>query len=280
MFQADRRRRFSVIVTIILLAFLVTACSNHRTFVLSSPAPVLDRIEQRGEIVVGTAGSMPPLNMTTREGEVIGLEIDLARYLADSLGVKLNLQVMPFKELLPALESGKIDVIVSGMTITTARNSKVAFVGPYLISGKGILTKTATLANIESPSEIDQPQFTITALEGSTSQAFVQAVLSNAQFIPADDYITAVQMVRDGRADIMLADHPICIVSVARYPGDDLFTIISPFTYEPIGIALPARDPLFVNLVENFLATLEGSGALDNLKERWFQKGDWWDRLP
>lgn len=274
------RRSLPVVVTVILLVFFVSACSSSRTFVLSSPAPVLDQIERRGEITVGTAGSMPPLNMTTADGEVIGMEIDLARYLADSMGVKLNLQLMPFKELLPALESGKIDMIVSGMTITVARNSKVAFVGPYMISGKGILTKRANLANIEEPTEIDRPQLKITALEGSTSQKFVEAILPKAQFIPAEDYDAAVQMVRNGSADVMLADHPICLVSVARYPEDDLFTIISPFTYEAIGIALPARDPLFVNLVENFLANLEGSGALENLKERWFQKGDWWDRLP
>jgi len=279
MFQAPSRS-IPVAVILILLVFTLFACSSSRTFVLSSPAPVLDRIERSGELSVGTAASMPPLNMTTREGELIGMEIDLARYLADSMGVKLNLQAMAFKDLLPALESGKIDMIVSGMTITARRNSKVAFVGPYMISGKGLLTKTATLANIETPTEIDRPQFKITALEGSTSQKFVQAVLSKAQFIPARDYDAAVQMVRDGTADAMLADHAICIVSVARYPQDDLFTIISPFTYEPIGIALPARDPLFVNLVENFLNTLEGSGALENLKERWFQKADWWDRLP
>jgi len=279
MFQTPRRS-IAVAFILIVLVFSLFACSSSRTFVLSSPAPVLDRIERSGELSVGTAGSMPPLNMTTREGEIIGMEIDLARYLADSMGVKLNLQAMAFKELLPALEAGKIDLIVSGMTITTQRNSKVAFVGPYMISGKGVLTKTATLANIETPAEIDRPQFKITALEGSTSQEFVEAVLSKAEFIPAKDYDAAVQMVRDGSVDAMVADHPICVVSVARYPQDDLFTIISPFTYEPIGIALPARDPLFVNLVENFLHTLQGSGALENLKERWFQKGDWWDRLP
>lgn len=279
MIQADKCSR-TIAAAVILLVFLFSACSGTRTFVLSSPAPVLDRIEQRGELTVGIAGSMPPLNMTTREGEVIGMEVDLVRHLADSLGVRLNLQPMAFKDLLPALESGKIDMIVSGMTITTARNSKVAFVGPYLISGKGVLTKRAALADIESPAEIDRPQFTITALAGSTSQEFVEAVFSKARFIPADDYTTAIQMVRDGRADAMLADHPICIVAVARYPQDDLFSVISPFTYEPIGIALPARDPLFVNLVENFLTTLEGSGALENLKKRWFQNADWWERLP
>jgi polar amino acid transport system substrate-binding protein len=268
------------IVVLALTAGLTAACAHSSgTYILTSPSPVMDRIEKRGELVVGTAAGMPPLNMTTKDGRIIGFEADLAKYLADSMGVKLTLKPMLFKELLPSLERGKLDMVLSGVTMTTERNRKVAFVGPYYISGKGILTKIATLASIDKPGDIDQSKFRITALEGSTSEAFVQHVLSRAKYMPAKDYKSAVGMVIDDKVDLMLADHPICVVSVARYPQHDLFTIVAPFTYEPIGAALPANDALFVNLVQNFLNTLDGSGALDRLQERWFQKGDWWDQV-
>jgi polar amino acid transport system substrate-binding protein len=51
-------------------------------------------------------------------------------------------------------------------------------------------------------------------------------------------------------------------------------------TYEPIGIALPANDPLLINLVENFLGAFEGSGELEELRERWFENGSWLRKLP
>jgi polar amino acid transport system substrate-binding protein len=260
--------------------FFLAACAHHAgTYVLTSPSPALDSIEQKNMLVVGTAAGMPPLNMTTKDGDIIGLEADLARYLADSMEVRLELRPMPFKDLLPALEAGKVDMVLSGVTITTKRNRRVAFVGPYYISGKGMLTKRETLAAIESPSQLDRPEIRITALSGSTSEAFVKTVLSKANFLPADNYDVAVKMVLDGQADAMIADHPICVFTVARYPDQELFALVNPFTYEPIGIALPANDPLFVNLVDNFLTTIVGSGALDRLKDYWFQKGDWWDKV-
>lgn len=268
-----------IIVLALALAVLAACAQSSGVRVMSSPSPVLDRIQQRDELVVGTVGGMPPFNMTAEDGKIIGFEADLARYLADSLGVKLTFKTMAFSELLPALEAGKVDMVLSSVTMTVKRNAKYAFVGPYYISGKGILTNLANLANIESPGEIDKSDFKVVALEGSTSQEFVEKVLSKVTLVKAKSYDEAVDMVLKGEVTAMLADHPICVVSVLRYPDSELFTIVSPFTFEPIGAVLPAIDPLFINLFENYLNTLEGAGALDSLQDYWFSKGDWWDNV-
>jgi polar amino acid transport system substrate-binding protein len=268
------------VVLVLMLGFLAACTTGGQVYSSSSTAPVLARIEKRGELVVGTAASMPPLNMTTKDGRIIGLDIDLANYLADSADVKLRIEKMLFKDLLPALEAGKVDMVISGMTITAERNARVAFVGPYYISGKGVLTSVATLSSITSPDDLDKKEFKLTALAGSTSERFVKIQMPEATYMPAADYDAGVQMVIDGTVDAMIADHPICIISVARYPQHDLFTIVSPFTYEPLGIALPAGDPLFVNLVDNLLNSVEGSGALDRARRYWFGQGEWFDQLP
>jgi polar amino acid transport system substrate-binding protein len=267
---------FSVLVSMVFFA-----CSQHNlgTYVLTSPSPVLDRIQQRGELVVGTAAGMPPLNMTTKDGEIIGLDADLSRYLADAMEVKLRLVPMAFKDLLPSLEAGKVDTVISGLTMTANRNRRVAFVGPYLISGKGLLTRQATLAAINNPDAIDLADVRLTALAGSTSADFVRTVTPRAQFVPAQDYNVAVKMVIDGRVDAMVADQPICLISVARYPDQGLLAVIAPLTYEPIGIALPPNDALFINLVGNFLTGMQDSGTLELLKDQWFQTVDWWDQM-
>ena len=273
-------KRTTAIWILILVFGLLAGCAQNQTNVNKSAyAPVLHRIEQRGQLIVGTAGSMPPMNMTAKNGKIIGFEIDLARYLADSMDVNLKVENMPFSELLPALKAGKVDMIMSGMTITVARNSDVAFVGPYFVSGKGILTKKATLSSISEPNDIDQKGLKIAALKGSTSQEFVEKILPKATLVTTRDYDEAVAKVLDGSVDAMLADHPICLVSIVRYPEHELFTIVAPFTYEPIGAALPPNDPLFINLVQNFFNTLEDSGAMDNLIDYWVENPGWINQM-
>ena len=276
-----KMKKLRFILMLILMPLFFAACTTVDTNPnAASPSPTLDRIVTRGELIVGTAGSMPPLNMTTKEGKVIGLEPDIAGFIAASMGVKLTLKTMEFKQLLPALEAGQIDMIMSDMTMTGKRNLKVAFVGPYFISGKSILTKNAEIAAIEKGSDLNKPDFSLTALAGSTSQQVVDGLLPDAKFIPANDYNQAVKMVLDGKVDAMVADYPICLISVFRFPGHRLATTIKPFTYEPIGIALPGNDPLMVNWLHNFFVSFKGSGELERLTRKWLENGDWVKDLP
>jgi polar amino acid transport system substrate-binding protein len=122
-------KRVTVVIVLLLTLSFLSACAHKRgPFFLFSASPVLDRILQRGELVVGTAGSMPPLNMTTKAGKIIGFEADLAGYMATAMGVRLKLEAMPFSELLPALEAGSVDLVISGLTITPERNLKLSWV--------------------------------------------------------------------------------------------------------------------------------------------------------
>ena len=242
-------------------------------------SPVLDRILAKKELVVGTAASMPPLNMTTKDGQIIGLEVDLARMFANAMEVKLTLKPMHFNDLLPALEAGQVDMILSGMTIMPLRNLKVAFAGPYFASGKSILTKAANIESLNEASKINNPDKVLVALKGSTSQMFVERLLPRAKLVLADDYDQAVAMVRDGKVQAMVADYPICMVTVYRYPDGGFATLTKPMSYEPVGVALPANDPLLVNWVQNSLNTIVGTGEMDTLMQRWFKDSSWVKQL-
>jgi polar amino acid transport system substrate-binding protein len=274
-------KKLRVIVVLFSALFLLSACAHMaNTTANVSSAPVLDRIVKKGELVVGTAASMPPLNMTTKEGEVIGFEIDIAGYMAEEMGVSLKVEAMPFSELLPALESGKVDMVMSGMTITGKRNLNVAFVGPYFTTGKAFLTKIKTIAAAKEASEINSPKTTLAVLKGSTSQVFVEKAIPLAKVVLTSNYDEAVDMVLKDKVHAMVADYPICAVSVMRHPDEGLLSIFTQLTYEAIGVAVPAGDPLLVNWVENFLGNHEGSGALEALKASWLKSRYWLERLP
>jgi polar amino acid transport system substrate-binding protein len=105
-------------------------------------------------------------------------------------------------------------------------------------------------------------------------------MLPRAKLVATRDYDTAVRMVIDDEVDALIADYPICALSVLRHPLEGLSMLVTPFTVEPLGIALPSDDPLFVNLVENYLTTLDGTGLLTQLKAKWFSQGSWVSELP
>ncbi len=269
------RRRSGLATLLLAVALTIGWTQAPVTAEAAGVSPVLDRIQAKKELVVGTAANMPPLNMTTKEGQIIGVDIDLARIFAAAMDAKLTLKTMNFSDLLPALEAGQVDMIISGMTITPDRNLKVAFVGPYFASGKSILTTAAIIDSMNESSKIDNPDKVLVALKGSTSQRFVERVFPKAKLLLADDYDQGIAMVRDGKAQAMVADYPFCQVSVYRYPEAGLTTLKNPISYEPLGIAVPPNDPLLVNWLQNILNTLDKGGELEMIKVRWFKDPSW-----
>ena len=270
-------RGVAVVLAVVVLAagVLGAALAGEPTRV----APVLDRILAKKELVVGTAADMPPLNMTLKDGKIVGMEVDIATMMANSIEVKLTLKPMRFNDLLPALEAGQVDLILSGMTMTPIRNTRVAFVGPYFASGKSVLIKQEKMTSLQSTEMMNNPNVTVAALKGSTSQQFVERFAPQAKLVPTDDYDQAIAMVLEDKVLAMIADFPICNVSVLRYRDKGLTTLKSPLNYEPLGIALSPGDPLFLNWAQNFVTNLVNSGELSLLQRKWFEDASWVPQL-
>ncbi len=272
-------RKMKLLVTLFVLVGIV--CTWGRTYAADAAktSPVLDRILSKKELVVGTAASMPPLNMMTKSGKIVGIEPDLADLLARGMDVKLTLKQMQFDELIPALLAGKVDIVLSNMTMTPSRNVRVAFAGPYFHSGKSILVKAVNAASLDTMEKLNKPSNILVALKGSTSQLFIEKLIPNAKLELAQDYDQAVNMVKNDKAQAMIADLPICQVSVLRYPDARLITLDKPLSYEPIGVALPPNDPLLVNMVENTLRLLDKTGELDEIAQKWLKEPSWLNEL-
>lgn len=260
---------FVAVLTVLALIFAVTA----------SAGPALDRIVKKGELVIGTSGTQPPMIATTKKGDIIGLDADISRAMAQAMGVKVKFVKMPFDKLLPALEAGQIDMVLSGMTITPKRNQKVAFVGPYYVSGKGILAVAEKYAALKEAKGLDTPEVTIATLKDSTSQKFVEELISKAKLILAGSYDEAIDLLFRGKVDIVVADFPFCALTAYRYQDKGLFAGKSPLTFEPLGIAM-AEDTLMINWVQNFMNMLQGSGDLLEMHKKWLSGGSWIDELP
>ena len=271
-FRRFTRRGVLTLLTGLLVALPLGSAS-------AADAPVLSRISESGTLRVGMSGGQPPFNFTSREGKIIGMDVDLAGLLAVALNVELEIVDMPFGELLPSLESGKVDLVMSGMTATLPRNMRAAFVAPYHVTGKSILARTETLAALGTE-ELGETELKVAALAGSTSEDFVKAVAPNASLTTTDDYNAAIDLMLANKVDMFVADASIIMLSMMRWPDAGLIAANQPLTIEPIGIAVPAEDPLLLNLVQNYMRAMEASGVLQQLNKKWFQDASWLIQLP
>jgi len=244
-----------------------------------SAGPAMERIAKAGELVVGTSGAQPPMTAITQKGEIIGLDADIARAMAAAFGVKVKFKILPFASLLPALEAGQVDMILSGMTITPTRNRKVVFVGPYLVSGKGILTLSDRYAALQQATGLNAPEVSIAALKDSTSQKYAEALMSKARLIPTASYDEAIDLLLKKKVDVVVADYPFCALTAYRYQDKGLLAGKAPLSFEPLGIAMP-EDTLLINWVQNFLILLQGNGQLQEMHKKWLTGGKWVDELP
>jgi polar amino acid transport system substrate-binding protein len=264
------------LVFIVVSVFILG--SSH--FKSAQAGQVIDRIKTNGELVLGTPGDFPPFSVTSDQGDLIGFDISLARELAKSMNVNLRIDRLPFHELIPNLESGKVDMIMSGLSITPRRNMQIAFVGPYGNSGQAFFGKDDIVASLSQPLDLNREGLKIAVLQETTAELTVRAVLPKAEPIFTQSLDQALIKLLNNEIDGIISDYPFCKVSEFRYRDRGFSVYEKILSYEQLGIGVSAEDPLFINLLTNYLNLLVGSGALKAMQEFWFKSSDWIPNLP
>jgi ABC-type amino acid transport substrate-binding protein len=246
----------------------------------AAASPVLDRIVEDGVLRVGMSLEQPPFNVRSGDGASIGYDVDLARALAEAMQVELEIVKIPFADLLPALRKGRVDAVISGLTITPERSRSVSFVGPYTLSGKSILTTQRIKAVVKEPTDFNSAEIRIVALKDSTSAAYVQKKLPDALFDAIDNYNEGIEMLLTGKVDALVADVPVLKLAQLRYPEANLGIIEPALSIEPLGIAIDRNARQLDSLLRNYLRAFQHGGLLPRLQHKWFEDNSWVERLP
>ena len=263
------RHRLSVLVRLTRLAALMLGLCLSALCLGASP--VLDRVVEQGVLKVAMTGEQQPFNFVfSKTDTLIGFDVDLAQALAGIMKVRLEISRMPFDRLLSALSEGEVDMVISGMTITAERTRKASFVGPYMLSGKSMLTTETAVKQLKGSTEFNSPEVRLAALKGSTSERYVQRSLPQARLTTVANYDEGVKLLLAGKVDGMVADMPILALTKRRYPNSGLHMITPPLDTEPLGIAIASGDEQLENLLRNYLAALEETGLLVSLHKKWF----------
>jgi len=258
----------ATLVLAVIIGF--SACNGAS----ATPAPAqtkMQNIQKSGELVLGTSGNMTPMTRSINEGkDAVGFDIDLARAMATSMGVKLTIKVMPLDELVNAVKNGTVDIAISNMTITPKRNIQVAFVGPYITSGKCLVTKQPDLATANKQ-ELNNSHKKIVVTKGSTSEEFVKVGMPSIEAVSVNTQEEAITLVREGKVAALLSEYPICKAIIANNPDDKFISVFSNLTYDPIGVAIAPQNTHLINFTENFLTRADKVGLLNALALKWFK---------
>jgi len=240
---------------------------------------VIDRILQNGVLTMGTTGHYPPFTVKDKDGNFMGLDVDLATMMAESMDVKLKIVEIHITDLFKSIEKGSIDMALSGLTMAPKRNLRLVFIGPYYVTGQSILAEKSVVSHVKGPQDINKPSFKLVVTQGTTGEQVAKAVAPKANIISVKNMETAFKMVIDHKAQAMMADEPFCVVE-AFGNQDKKLAVSAPFTFEPLGVAMPQTDLLWINWVDNFFMNLNATGKLKELKAYWLGNPSWMERLP
>ncbi|MGO8701451.1 MAG: transporter substrate-binding domain-containing protein [Limisphaerales bacterium] len=240
-------------VIAILLAWAVMGCGPK------SPPP----------LVVGMELAYPPFEMTDTHGQPAGVSVDLARDLGSYLGRQIEIQNFAFDGLIPALQTRKIDLIISSMTATPERAKAIAFSDAYLNTGLCLLVGKGS--TIQSIADADQPGRVVVAKKGTTGHLFAVNHLKRAQVLVLDKEDACVLEVVQGKADAFVYDQISTYENWQRNPGSTR-PILEPFKQESWAIGLRRDDTNLLREVNGFLKEYKAGGGFTRLGDRYLSE--------
>ncbi len=217
-------------------------------------------------LVVGMDLSYPPFEMIDAPGRPAGVSVDLAESLAAHLGRPLRIENIPFVGLIPSLQSGKIDLILSSMTATPVRRESIAFSDPYLTIGLALLVGKD--APVHGPGDLDTSGVTVAVRQGTTGQAWAHEHLKNAKILVLDKENAAVLEVVQGKADAFLYDQMSVWKNAMQHP-ETTRAVLKPVQREHWAVGLRRDDHALREAVNGFLSEFRRRGGFEELGNKW-----------
>jgi polar amino acid transport system substrate-binding protein len=234
---------------------------------------IIGAVRERGVIKIGLS-VFAPWAMRDKTGDLVGFELDVGRKLAEDMGVDAEFVATEWNRIIPDLNSGKFDVIISGMSITPARQSKVDFTDPYAYSGITLLANRAKTEGLDEAG-FNSPDIVFAARRGSTPAAAITEAFPKAALRLFDEDGAAVREVLKGRAHATLDSEPSPTRWINQYP-ERLYKPLDK-TYMPTaeGFALRKGDEEALRFFNDWIAVRWQSGFLDERQAYWFRSLDW-----
>lgn len=221
-----------------------------------------------GEVVVGTNAEFMPFEFTDDDNTIIGYDIDVIQAIGREAGFNVRMANMAFDTLVEALDSGKVDAVISGMTITPARRERVDFSEPYYDAAQVIVVQNATGGYTKMD---DLKGRRVGVQLGTTGAGMAEETMGETnpdlrQFRKYNEVFTELML---GRIDAVVVDLPVARAYVKKVPGIRISS--PPMSEEQYGIAVKKGNKAVLDKINAGLAAIRESGEFDAITEKWFQ---------
>ncbi len=275
--KMNRRRLCLAFALITSIGWLAPANAQETRQGVSSDS-VIETIKKRGVVKIGLS-IFRPWSMRDLDGELVGFELDVGRELAKDMGVEVEFIPTAWDGIIPALLSGKFDVIISGMSITPQRNLTVNFSDPYAYSGLTILANRSLTEGFELD-DYNSSDVTFAARRGATPATVIASMFPEAELLLFDEDGASTQEVLNGKAHATMASEPTPSEEARRYT-EKLYVPFSG-TFQATGEAFAFRkgDPDAENFFNNWINIKTRVGWLKERNDYWFRSDDWKKDVP
>jgi polar amino acid transport system substrate-binding protein len=225
-------------------------------------------LKPKSTLIVGMELNYPPFEMVDPQGKPTGISVEMANELGKFLEKKVQIQNIPFDGLIPALKTGKIDLIISSMTETPERAKSIDFSDPYLRTGLCLLVNKS--APIDSVDQADKPNISVAVKQGTTGQLYAQQHLKRARILVLDKPEECVLEVVQNKAQAFIYDQ-MSIFKHWQQHQDSTKAILKPFQQEQWAVGLRSDDQALKAQVNAFLVVFKRSRGFDKLGDKYLK---------
>lgn len=252
-------RTLAVVLTLLLAAG--AGCDDRDQGVSVQDKLRESHIYGQSKLKIGVV-TFEPLMGALEDGRHVGFDIEIARYIAASLGYagdeRIEFKTLDTEDRVPALQSGQVDIVVASFSITEERQKLVSFAGPYLVTTQEVMIHSKHRDTIRTIEDLRNPRYRVCTSGGSTTEA--ELGRHEVKALVVKNVGDCVNGILAGRYDAVSSDETILAGFLAQHPTQ-LRMVDMPFgTSEQLGVGVPISDPALRDLVAYFLqkSYLEG----------------------
>jgi polar amino acid transport system substrate-binding protein len=245
--------------------FIISGCAGTgKEKITAAPAAPEDN-----SLRIGVTPSAPPL-VFYQESRVAGIEADFANALAQSLGKTPRFVVLTWDDLIPALLEKRIDIIMSGMSVTRLRETRINFTAPYLRAGQMALVRNQDVSLYPSAASIKYTQARVGFMKGTTGDFLVQKEFQlTTRKVPFPLTKDAVQALIEERIDLVIGDAPVMWWNATAKEPQGITLIPIFLTEENLAWGVRKDDSALLESANRFLETWKSSGKLRSTIKQW-----------
>ncbi len=252
-----------------LRTLLATLLATTAFVTLAARADQLDDIKKKGELVVGVLGTDEPNSFVDpKSRELVGYEVDIARAIAQKIGVKAVFKQLAVAARIPELQQGRVDVLAASLTHNKERESQIDFSLTTFVTGQKVMVKT-------SSGITDVPQLAgkkVLTVKGGTQEPNIRKAVPNVDVVTFETTQQAFLALQQGKGVGYVNDEATLVDDYAKLgPARKDYAILpTNISTEPLALGIRKNEPRLKAAIDDTLRDLESSGNADKLFVKWY----------